>query len=1148
MAWSKKNATLPKQEVRRTADVPGTAVRVNRQMGQPKTSPPTDPRTTQQQKRPVRMAGQPARRGPVPKSGSAKETMIGTPVTSDMTTAGRGERKSGATENLSGRRDSWDDRRVTSAERLATSGMSPVGREDRNIASQQLVNVQGRQQGNVTNKDYQSSNRQHLSAPSESNQTNDEVPKRPVSPGIARRQPPPPDNISQAQSRRYAEYGTSSHTKSQPKEYEYPESLDLENESRHSSGCTSPYHQPKQSSQAHHHVKESPIKTHSHNGHGFEQTESEHQPVCTCGQVVYDDIAESQAYLIERNKKKVAQRAAELQAKRDEEDKTHRGDSKDEVHLRPTNRRRNSYELANRDISPTQEKDGERYGERFRPDMSGRPATSKKDLEEPATSARRYKLVDIEGVSKDTRDTQLSGLDHAKLAKLAERELADMERSRAVRDRSQQQARQAYATSQVSPKKNPVSPLQGSPKPHSPQKQITSKTASPARSGTSVSSSPTKTLPSQSSSANSPAKSTSSVEGVKKGVAYGQPLYDKTGLRLSGIHSLDLSGDIGQDRPEEDQFMDADESDEEYDSISRDREDSGRYEDADRGDQQIIGEGAITNTMTEIQAAISQSKNMLLKSPTFYVEKEPEEPVWVLRPFYAKKQLQDEERRRQEQERERQREAVRQEQRGHNRSPTSLGSSDDDLHNRNPQGYLRKQESDDEDDDVEQKPLMSTSDYETGSSSHDHIHSEECYLRNPRPRETFQDDEDLPPSGSKTKEVRGPHDPPVLEHGIIYPAGYLGSTQLICNKPPSKKVRMQQAQEAVSRIKTRLWRYSYQAPEGETQPSTDVDIFISTERVKVLNADSEETMMDHPLKTISYIADIGNLLVIMARRRSYATTLDEAMEESGIAMGDQVSALPRGPKKIICHVFETEDAQLIAQSIGQAFSIAYLNFLKENGIDDPSVTEMDYGEVLSSQEIYGDDLMLFSNKECEKEILIEKERGEIMGVVIVESGWGSLVPTVVIANMSPFGAAARSGKLNIGDQIMSINGTSCVGLPLTTAQQNIKSLKNQCLVKFNVVSCPPVTQVIIKRPDVKYQLGFSVQNGTICSLMRGGIAERGGVRVGHRIIEINGMSVVATAHEKIVDILATAVGEIHMKTMPLSMYRLLTGQEQPLYL
>ena len=48
----------------------------------------------------------------------------------------------------------------------------------------------------------------------------------------------------------------------------------------------------------------------------------------------------------------------------------------------------------------------------------------------------------------------------------------------------------------------------------------------------------------------------------------------------------------------------------------------------------------------------------------------------------------------------------------------------------------------------------------------------------------------------------------------------------------------------------------------------------------------------------------------------------------------------------------------------------------------------------------------------------------------------------------------------------------------------------------------------------------------ICSLMRGGIAERGGIRVGHRIIEINGQSVVATPHEKIISILTNAVGEV----------------------
>ena len=54
-------------------------------------------------------------------------------------------------------------------------------------------------------------------------------------------------------------------------------------------------------------------------------------------------------------------------------------------------------------------------------------------------------------------------------------------------------------------------------------------------------------------------------------------------------------------------------------------------------------------------------------------------------------------------------------------------------------------------------------------------------------------------------------------------------------------------------------------------------------------------------------------------------------------------------------------------------------------------------------------------------------------------------------------------------------------------------------------------------------LPFFVQ---ICSLMRGSIAERGGVRVGHRIIEINDESVVATSHQHIVELLATTVGEV----------------------
>ncbi|XP_044249371.2 uncharacterized protein X11L isoform X1 [Drosophila takahashii] len=411
---------------------------------------------------------------------------------------------------------------------------------------------------------------------------------------------------------------------------------------------------------------------------------------------------------------------------------------------------------------------------------------------------------------------------------------------------------------------------------------------------------------------------------------------------------------------------------------------------------------------------------------------------------------------------------------------------------------------------------------------------------------------------AKSRNKEGLLEPKVLIEGVLFRARYLGSTQLVCEGQPTKSTRMMQAEEAVSRIK---------APEGESQPSTEVDLFISTEKIMVLNTDLKEIMMDHALRTISYIADIGDLVVLMARRRfvpnsvvdpATASPLGDPLPSAAAAgMGESDESPPKEQAlskhnrtpKMICHVFESDEAQFIAQSIGQAFQVAYMEFLKANGIENESLAkEMDYQEVLNSQEIFGDELEIFAKKELQKEVVVPKAKGEILGVVIVESGWGSMLPTVVIANLMSSGAAARCGQLNIGDQLIAINGMSLVGLPLSTCQSYIRNAKNQTAVKFTVVPCPPVVEVKILRPKALFQLGFSVQNGVICSLLRGGIAERGGVRVGHRIIEINNQSVVAVPHDTIVKLLSSSVGEILMKTMPTSMFRLLTGQETPIYI
>ena len=55
--------------------------------------------------------------------------------------------------------------------------------------------------------------------------------------------------------------------------------------------------------------------------------------------------------------------------------------------------------------------------------------------------------------------------------------------------------------------------------------------------------------------------------------------------------------------------------------------------------------------------------------------------------------------------------------------------------------------------------------------------------------------------------------------------------------------------------------------------------------------------MDHSLRSISYIADIGDLLVIMARRRP----------QVGSETGEDAVQVIASTPKMICHVFESDE-------------------------------------------------------------------------------------------------------------------------------------------------------------------------------------------------------------------------------------------------
>ena len=75
-----------------------------------------------------------------------------------------------------------------------------------------------------------------------------------------------------------------------------------------------------------------------------------------------------------------------------------------------------------------------------------------------------------------------------------------------------------------------------------------------------------------------------------------------------------------------------------------------------------------------------------------------------------------------------------------------------------------------------------------------------------------------------------------------------------------------------------------------------------------------------------------------------------------------------------------------------------------------------------------------------------------MGVMVMESGYGSAIPTCVIAHMSKTGAVAKSGLLNVGDHIISLNGVSLVGMPMKACIEQIKVNNTLFLCTYTVLN------------------------------------------------------------------------------------------------
>eukprot|EP00127_Corallochytrium_limacisporum_P004083 Clim_evm28s157 gene=Clim_evmTU28s157 len=121
-----------------------------------------------------------------------------------------------------------------------------------------------------------------------------------------------------------------------------------------------------------------------------------------------------------------------------------------------------------------------------------------------------------------------------------------------------------------------------------------------------------------------------------------------------------------------------------------------------------------------------------------------------------------------------------------------------------------------------------------------------------------------------------------------------------------------------------------------------------------------------------------------------------------------------------------------------------------------------------------------------------------------------MLPCPYISHVEPGSLAALTGSIHIGDQLSKINGHSTVGLSLQDVMHLfvVERKKSHRMQLGIAASESRARQVVIYRENPNMKLGLRVETGIVARVDPGGVAERAGMRIGERIISVNGESVI----------------------------------------
>merc|ERR1719402_1587588 len=177
--------------------------------------------------------------------------------------------------------------------------------------------------------------------------------------------------------------------------------------------------------------------------------------------------------------------------------------------------------------------------------------------------------------------------------------------------------------------------------------------------------------------------------------------------------------------------------------------------------------------------------------------------------------------------------------------------------------------------------------------------------------------------------------------------------------------------------------------------------------------------------------------------------------------------------------------------------------------------------------------------------------GGPLGLSIIGGSDHSCIPFgtgeqgIYISKIIPGGAAAATGKLRMGDRVLAVNTTD---IRIVTHQEAVMALLQHCQVMKLTVQHDPLPSgfkeiSVVKQPGEK--LGMIIKGGlrgqpgnpldpadegVFCVKVNPGsrASKDNRIKVGQRIIEVNGQSLLGATHQEAVNILRNAGDEIKL--------------------